>query len=200
MLFSRNAEHVDQIFEKIDLPSKEIDSNEFVGCIFLNCDFSEKVFRSCNFEECQFQKCNLSLMKVIDSSFSNTTIKDSKAIGINWTEMLWPNIRLSCPLKFLNCDISLCTFIGLDLREIIIKECRAHDVDFRETDLRKADMTYTDFANSQFIETDLTRANFTHAINYSIDIYLNKIAKAKFALPEALSLLNSLDIELEQFG
>ena len=197
MPFSHSIEYIEQVFKKIDLSKKEVDSKEFTDCVFTECDFSENIFRSCKFEECRFQKCNLSLMKVIDCSFTSTTFEDSKIIGVNWTEMLWPKVRLSYPITFLRCNINSSTFIGLDLREIVIKECRAHDVDFRETDLRKADMTFTDFAKSQFFETNLTNANFTNAINYDIDIYQNKITKAKFTLPEALSLLDSMDIRLE---
>ena len=47
-----------------------------------------------------------------------------------------------------------------------------------------------------FKETDLTGADFTGAVNYRIDINHNKIKKAKFSRLEAVSLLESLDIEL----
>jgi hypothetical protein len=40
-------------------------------------------------------------------------------------------------------------------------------------------------------------ADFREAFNYDIDFKFNKLAKAKFSIPEALSLLNSLDIILE---
>ncbi|MEN8126330.1 MAG: pentapeptide repeat-containing protein [Planctomycetota bacterium] len=197
MPFSHSAEYIEQAFEKVEYSNKKILAKEFVECSFVQCDFSESVFQNCKFMECEFQQCNLSLLKLIGSSFANTRFEDSKVIGVNWTEISWPKIKLSYPIKFVKCDISLSTFIGLDLREIVIKECRACDVDFREADLTKAELACTDFSKSQFFETNLTSADFSYARNYSIDIYQNKITKAKFSLPEALSLLDAVDIELK---
>jgi len=84
----------------------------------------------------------------------------------------------------------------LNLREIAIIECKVNNVDFREADLTKANLTYSDFAESMFVNSDLTEADFTYADNYRIDVRVNKITKAKFMLPEAASLLEGLDIKL----
>ena len=75
--------------------------------------------------------------------------------------------------------------------------CSAIDVDFRESDLSKADFTGTDLSDSLFLGTDLTEANFRRARNYHIDPGKNNITGAKFSLPEAMSLLYSMDIDLE---
>ena len=197
MPFPCDTEYVEQLFEKIEFSKERINSKEFIECIFQDCDFPETIFQNCKFKECTFRKCNLSLIKVIDCSFTNTLFEDSKIIGVNWSEVSWAKVKLSCPITFLKCDISLSTFIGLDLRKIVIKECRAHDVAFRETDLTKAQLMGTDFTKSQFFETNLTKADLAKAKSYTIDIYQNKIAKAKFTLPEALSLLYTMGIEVE---
>lgn len=42
----------------------------------------------------------------------------------------------------------------------------------------------------------LVSADFTEAINYSIDLQLNDIKKAKFSFPEAISLLEVYEIEI----
>ena len=82
------------------------------------------------------------------------------------------------------------------MAEINIQKCQAHDVDFREADLSKASFSFSDLANSMFVNSNLTTADFSYAYNYSIDIKTNKIAKAKFMLPEANALLHGLDINL----
>ena len=48
----------------------------------------------------------------------------------------------------------------------------------------------------QFRQCNLTRANFEEATGYAIDVKLNEVSKARFSLPEAVSLLRSLDIVL----
>jgi fluoroquinolone resistance protein len=58
--------------------------------------------------------------------------------------------------------------------------------------------TLTDFSNSRFQHTNLTEADFTGATNYAIAASLNTLKKTKFSLPEAMSLLYSLDIILTE--
>lgn len=129
-------------------------------------------------------------------TFIDTTFESCKVVGVNWAQVAWPNIKLHCPLQFFKCTLNHSTFLGLNLREIAMVECIAHDVDFREADLTQADLSYSDFTQSIFVNTNLTKANFTHAINYNINVFLNKVKGAKFMLPEAVNLLDGLEIEL----
>jgi len=183
-------------FAELKCAGHEINSVEFEECTFEGCDFSEAIFKDCKFIDCQFTNCNLSLVKFDQSRFTDVIFEDSKVIGVDWTKATWPSIALGSPFKFIKCIISDSTFFGLSLKEIVIEECKAHDVDFREADFNEAILTYTDFSNSLFNETNLTQADFTEAVNYQIDIFLNDIKGAKFSRYEALSLLDSLEIEL----
>lgn len=67
-------------------------------------------------------------------------------------------------------------------------------VNWTEADLAQADCRKTDFSRSRFMHTDLSGADFRDAKNYIIHPALNKLSKAKFSLPEAMSLLYCLDI------
>ena len=78
-----------------------------------------------------------------------------------------------------------------------IINCEAKEVDFIETDLTGGVFTGTDFEGSRFFKTNLTNADFKGARNYMIDARNNTLKKTKFSLPEALSLLNGLDIIIE---
>lgn len=84
----------------------------------------------------------------------------------------------------------------MDLQRVSFEKCVAEEVDFRGANLTGANLTFTDFSGSFFKHTVLERADFTHASNYQIDVNLNKVKGARFMLPEAISLLRSLDIEL----
>jgi uncharacterized protein YjbI with pentapeptide repeats len=134
--------------------------------------------------------------KISQCRFTDAVFKDCKLIGIDWTLATWPDIVLFSPIKFFKCIISDSSFFGLSLNELKIEACKAHDVDFRDGRFCGANFTFTDFSNSLFKETDLTGADFTGAVNYRIDINYNKIKNAKFSRIEAVSLLESLDIEL----
>ena len=79
---------------------------------------------------------------------------------------------------------------------IEIRDCVAMDVDFREADLSHSDFGGTDLSESLFRHTDLTEADLSRARNYHIDPSENVLRQARFSLPEAMSLLHSMDIVL----
>ncbi|HUW94716.1 MAG TPA: pentapeptide repeat-containing protein, partial [Anaerolineae bacterium] len=97
---------------------------------------------------------------------------------------------------FVGCAISHSTFMGLTLPRMEVRDCVALDVDFREADLSKADFAGTDLSQSLFGNTNLSEADLSRARNYHIDPGQNTLKQARFSLPEAMSLLYSLDIIL----
>lgn len=154
------------------------------------------VFEKCRFVNCSFHRSDLSLMHVPESAFSSTLFENSKVIGVNWSLGDWSALGLGNIIGFSDCTISHSTFIGLNLSGIHIKNCVAFEVDFREADLSRADFTGTDLSRSIFMSTNLREADLRQARNYTIDPGKNNLAKTKFSLPEALSLLYSMDIDL----
>ena len=189
-------EYLSKKFQNLKSTGLRVDSVLFEECDFKNCDFRESVFTACEFIDCHFSKCDLSVIRLPQCRFTDVFFEDCKAIGIDWTLAGWPTIALFSPLKFLKCKIDDATFFGLSLNEITMEECSAQNVDFREGSFRDANLTYTDLAGSLFKETDLSGADFTEAVNYTIDILHNSIKKAKFSRFEAVSLLEGLDIVL----
>ena len=192
------VEYTEQTFKNITLNREIIEAKEFYDCVFVECSLAETVLRQCRFVDCAFKHCDLSLMRVPDSLFTNTQFEDCKMIGVDWTEAAWPREKFFDPITFSKCVLNHSTFIGLNLPEIKVIECMAHEVDFRETDLSQADFSHTDLAGSLFINTNLTQADFTSARNYTINAGLNTLKGTKFSLPEAMSLLHSLDIVLNE--
>jgi len=195
-LISSEKRFNDQEFKELDLDGTKINSSEFIDCEFINCSFVESEFKQCRFVNCDFKHCDLSLIKVAGSLFNYTCFENSKIIGVNWAQADWPISDLGQPISFLKSAINHSTFIGLSLKSIQIIDCAAVDVDFREADLSKSDFSGSDLSESLFIHTNLSEANLSQARNYLIDPGLNDLKKAKFSLPEAMSLLYNMDIIL----
>ncbi len=192
----KNSEYFSQVFHGLDLSYKKIELTIFEDCTFNKCNFSEAVFNKSKFIDCQFSQCNLSIVKIEFSKFSDVVFDECKIIGVDWTTASWANIKLCSPIKFYTCIINDSIFFGLNLAEIVIEKCKAHNVDFRDGDFSDSEFSHTDFQESIFNKTNLSGANFIGAINYNIDINFNNISKAKFSRYEAITLLDSLDIEL----
>lgn len=190
------TQYGEEVFLGARLEGGKIDSSEFQECQFAASVLTEAGFRACRFVECTFRQCDLSLIKLPHTTFSRCRFEDSKLIGVNWTEADWPETRLWVPIGFARCAISHSTFLGLNLTGIQFSDCIAEDVDFRDSDLSRADFAGTDLSKSLFGNTNLTEADLSSARNYWIDPRENVIAKAKFSLPEAISLLDGLGVDL----
>lgn len=191
-----NEEYFEASFDKQRLQSLEISNSEFEECEFNDCDFSLAIFTRCKFLNCSFNRCNLSLIKIPHSRFFEVDFVDCKLVGIDWTTASWPSFNLCSELKFERCILNDSSFFGLSLNELKLEECKLHEVDFREGDFSNSLMTYCDFTNSLFMRTNLQKVDFTESNNFIIDVLENQISKAKFSRYEALSLLDSLGIEL----
>ena len=194
--FENSQSYYAKNFSKLSMPKAEVEGLEFEDCSFTECDFTEAVFKKCRFIECSFSECNLSVIKIGQSQFTDVSFEHCKLLGVDWTRATWSQLRLSAALEFKHCVMNDSSFFGLSLDELKMTECKAHEVDFRNGSFRDSQFSYTDFTSSLFGKTDLTGADFTEALNYDIDVFDNKIEKAKFTRYEAVRLLNCLKVEL----
>lgn len=183
-------------FCNLKLEQNTIKAKEFYDCSFKSCDFSEASFLNCEFNNCKFLECNLNNIKVKNSKFAEVEFVDCKIIGVNWIDAYWRGLVLSEALVFNRCMLNSSSFYGLTLEKMVMIECRAHYVDFREANLKGANFSHTDLRDSLFNNTNLSHANFKEAENYDINIKNNLIKNATFCRYEAVSLLSSLGINL----
>lgn len=100
-------------------------------------------------------------------------------------------------LAFHTCNVSHSMFQQLALPKLKLTECTAREVDFTDANLKEGDFVQADFLGSRFANTNLSGADFTNAVNYAIDPTANRLKKAVFTLPEAMSLLAAFDIVLK---
>jgi uncharacterized protein YjbI with pentapeptide repeats len=100
-------------------------------------------------------------------------------------------------VDFEDCLLDHALFIELDLKDTGFKVCRARGVDFEGANLTRANFHGADLDGARFVGCDLSEADFTRATGYAINAAHNTLHKTKFSLPEAVALLHSLDIILE---
>ena len=191
-----HVHYADGVFKEVQVEHLELVSSEFHDCMCFHSSFVESTFRHCRFGNCVFRECDLSLIKLPESRFTSSGFENSKIMGVSSTEVHWPKTGLANPVSFSECAISYSTFMGLSLHSIHIRDCVATDVDFREADLFRADFGGSDLSQSIFGNTKLSQADLTRARNYRIDPGQSILKQARFSLPEAMSLLHSMDIVL----
>ncbi|MDN8542586.1 pentapeptide repeat-containing protein [Erwinia sp. BC051422] len=191
-----HKEYFDTCFDRQALPSACFEGVIFEGCDFSHCNFTAARFIRCKFINCRFDQCNLSVMEMPDSRFNEVIFTECKLSGTDWTRAYWPAFNLDHELRFTQCLLSNASFFGLTLQEVKMMECQLHDVDFRECDLSKAEILNCDLAGSLFNRTNLQAADLTDSRDFSINVLNNSVAGATFSRLEALSLLESLGVNL----
>ena len=190
------TQYHEEDFRGLSIDGNTFYAGEFTSCKFINCSFQETVFERCRFASCLFSNCDLSLSKIPGTVFVDTSFEASKIIGVNWAQADWPETAVGTPIKFSKSALNHSTFIGLRLQGLRVLDCTAVNVDFREADLSQADFSGSDLSESLFLHTNLSQADLSQARNYLIDPGANDLKKAIFSLPEAISLLYSMDIVL----
>lgn len=191
------SEYNEHTFKNLTEASAILTGKAFYDCVFENCSLREIVWDGCSLIDCSFTSCDLSLNQVANSTFRQCTFKDCQLVGINWVDAQWSRFDHSSPIQFFSCNLNYSTLAGLKLQGITMKDCSVRDVYFAGADLTRADCRGSDFSASRFAQTNLTEADFSNATNYEIDVHNNTIKQAKFTLPEAVSLLQGLDIILD---
>jgi fluoroquinolone resistance protein len=181
-----------QTFAGISLINEAVRAKNFEECVFEDCHFLNCSFEKSRFLNCQFHGCVISAANLLSCRFVQPVFRKCKVMGIDWTK----TILLREP-EFYDCKIDFSNFRMLKIPKAKMISCEAMEVEFAETDFTDAVFTGTDFEKSRFFKTNLSGADFRSAKNYSIDITNNTIMKAKFSYPEAISLLNNLDITIE---
>lgn len=167
-------------------------SQEFIECTFIGVDFTPSRLTLSKFIECVFEKCNLSNVDVKNATFRHCEFKDSKLLGINWT---LASAIVSAKIE--NCQLDYAIFNSMTLKKSEITNSSLKEVDFHSTDLTGSDFSGSDLFGANFSRANLTNCDFRGAKNYSIEPIYTIVSKAKFSLPEAISLLKSFDVTIE---
>lgn len=190
-LFVSEDEFSQQTFSKeqiLDLKRKT-----FSNCTFEHCNFSNSNLAYATFIDCTFKHCNLSLANVERVRFQGVIFDHCKLLGVHFSKCEEHFLSIQCKASL----IDTCNFSNLDLKGTKFLHCTMRDNQFNETKLTSADFSNSDLRGSTFHHSDLCKANFTEAINYSINPLTNKLSKARFSKPEVLNLLLYLDIVIE---
>ena len=187
------GETVRRTFTGMDFSGADLSSREYVSCAFDGGNFSQADCTGASFDACVFRGCNVSNPKLTNSRFLDCSFTSCKLLGMNFCDC----DQLSFDLAIDDSRLSTCNFSGLKMKRSSFKSCVMEDCYFEDTFLVESDFTGTVFRSTLFHQCDLQKAVFTDAEGYAINPLTNKIRKAVFGLPGALSLLDYFDIVLK---
>ncbi len=99
--------------------------------------------------------------------------------------------------SFDKCILDYSTFHRKKIKNTIFNDCAVKEVDFTEADLTSSGFHNCDLTRSTFHHTILEKADFRTARNYSFDLDLNRVKKAKFSSSGVISLLDKYQVIIE---
>ena len=155
------------------LASQCLSNNQFIECLFVECNFSLSRIKNTGLKGVHFEKCKL--------------------VGLNFSEV----DPFLLNLKFTDCHLNLASFYKLKLKNITFKNCTLNEIDFVQTDLSDAIFDNCDFKLAVFDNTNLEKTDFSSSYNYSIDPEKNNIKKAKFSKDGLSGLLEKHELIIE---
>ena len=184
---------VDRVFLQSDIDKKLLVIGQYENCKFNHCDLEQYDFRGFTFIDCVFRGCNLSSVNLHGCSFQSTKIVDCKMLGVDFTQCNTMNLSIEFKGSTLNHSI----FYAMDLSKWSFDKCSMISCDFGSAKLKGCSLQGSNLDRAIFEQTDISKANFTEAINYSINPQNNYIKGAIFSAPEVLRLLASYDLMIK---
>lgn len=167
----------------------------FLGCHFEDCDLTELDLSRAHLAECTFERCELALAKFQDTILQDVTFDGCRLTGINFSVIAQGAMGVQA--AFRDCDLSFCSFHRLDLTDCKFSGSVFRESDFRRCELSKVSFDDCDLNRCVFQQNDLTFADLRTARNYVISAYGNRIRGMQVALPEALSLLTAIEVDVQ---
>jgi fluoroquinolone resistance protein len=179
-------------FTKIDYSGMTLSDIEFDSCAFIHCNFTKSDLSSSDFPDCSFKECDFSMVRLNNTGFKNVIFSGSKLLGIDFTKC--KDFLLA--FSFDRCTLDYSTFSKKKIRHTIFKDCTIREADFSETDLTGSSFLNCDLSRTIFMHTILEKVDFRSATNYTFDLELNRVKKAKFSLPGIIGLLDKYQIDI----
>lgn len=183
----------DKLFEKEDFTLKALPKGEYEGCEFKNCNFLNYNLSAYKFIDCLFVNCNISMAALGNTVFAGANFRQCKMLGVQFNNCN----EFGFTVSFDGCLLDNASFYKLKLKKTTFKNCSLVNVDFAECDLTAASFENSNLQDAMFDNTIIEKADFTTAYNYTIDLAMNRIKKARFCKDGLAGLLSKYDIVIE---
>ena len=162
-------------FEGLSLHGATLRDARFLDCVFIDCDLSMARLDAVTLRGVRFEACRL-------AGVDMGALRDD-GLGIEAT--------------FDACDLDRVQIAHADLRACVFTGGRARGASLRRCDVRSVAFDGVDLTHATFLGCDLREADLRSARGYRIDPSSNRVSGMRVALPEALSFLVMLELELD---
>jgi|TARA_B110000037_G_scaffold142260_1_gene160972 uncharacterized protein YjbI with pentapeptide repeats len=131
-----NVYFKNKIYSNKDFPKQRLPVAKYDQCIFKDCTFGQGDLPNCTFIEPEFINCNLSSGLIKHTCFQEVEFTECKILDIKFNQC--NHFLLS--IRFNSCLLNLSSFHQLKLVRTLFSNCKLHEVDFTESNLKKSEL------------------------------------------------------------
>lgn len=184
-------------FEGLTLENELLERYEFIDCTFVGCTVEHCKLLNCVFSDCKFEKCSVANIEVKDSRMVFSEFVSCNLVGIDWLTLL-PDGKFAIPIsKLQSCHLKYNTFTEVKFNKFDFSGTEIVRSMFAKCELGGSNFRRCKLNETEFFQCDIRKADFREASGYQIDIMTNKMKAAKFSYPDAICLLDGLELEIE---
>lgn len=169
---------------------------ELVGCTLRDATWAGALLSGVRLEGCTLERVDLSRTRLPDSVLDGCTFVGCKALATSWAMLREPMLSPD-PCAWLDCQLSMGSFSGLDLTGARFERCVLTDADFDESTLRGAVLDDCSLAGARFVRADLREADLRGARDYVIDVREARTEGLRVDTVGALGLLAPFGVSVE---
>jgi fluoroquinolone resistance protein len=190
----RATEFDRETFEQLDLRRLSLANKTFTQCTFTAVQLHESSWQSALLEDCTFRDCDLSGATMKGTRLRDVSFHSTRLMGVDWS-----HLGDFAAMSFDACDLRYAMFVGLSLRKLRCRSCRASEATFEDCDLTQADFSGSDLRATKIERCDLTRADFSTASGALINPAINRGKGAKIGAESAALLATHLGLVVVGF-
>ncbi len=169
---------------------------ELVGCTVRDAGLAGAVLSGVRFEECLFERVDLSRAQLPDVVLDGCAFTGCKALATSWSMMRRATLAPE-PSRWVDCQLQLGSFTGLDLSGAGFAGCSLAEADLDEVVARGTVFEDCDLGAARFVGADLREADLRGARGYVIDPRLTEVAGLRVDPVGALGLLAPFAVVVE---
>lgn len=157
-------------------------------------DLSEARLPDLTLIECALEGVDLTLADLTGAEMRGVRFEACRLLGVDVGA--WRDEGLGLEVVLRDCDLTHLQASELDLRAWTFAGGRAPGATFAGCDLRGVSFAGCDLGGAHFARCDLREADLRGATGYVIDPTANRVRGLRASVPEALSFLGALGIEV----
>ena len=188
-------EYVGFTYDATDAADVVLASVSFEDCVFEGLALESTRLVHCSFVDCVFRDCDLGVLLADDCVWRDVAFERCRMQGVDWRAP--KGAGLGNQLRFDGCFLRYGVFMAAHLPRVKFANSDLRETEFSDADLTGASFAGCDLSGARFHNARLTEADFRGAQGYDLDVTTKLIKGATFSMPEAVRLLNGLDITVE---